>query len=111
MKGKYIIPKILIMIPYIVLITEILLLVLSFFCAYFNIYTSSYFFTLYFYLILFTTIPCLICSLIGLVLMLILMKIGKLKSKKMLLLGIFSVLISILLYLWNTWHISAMMSV
>ena len=111
MKGKYIIPKILIMIPYIVLITEILLLVLSFFCAYLNIYTSSYFFTLYFYLILFTTIPCLICSLIGLVLMLILMKIGKLKSKKMLLLGIFSVLISILLYLWNTWHISAMMSV
>ena len=107
----FIIAKVLILIPYMILITEIFLFISSLFCAYFNINSSSYFFMLYFYLILFTTYPCFICSVIGFVLTIILMRIDKPKSKKIILVGVFSILISILLYLWNTWHLSAMMSV
>ena len=99
MIKKYKIAKILILIPYMILITEILL----FFSLDFGIF--------YFYLILFAAYPCLICSVVGFVLTIFLMKIGKLKSKKLILLGIISILISIVLYLWNTWHFNAMMSV
>ena len=98
MIKKYKIAKILILIPYMILITEILLFSLDFLIF-------------YFYLILFATYPCLICSVVGFVLTIFLMKIGKLKSKKLILLSIISILISIVLYLWNTWHVSAMMSV
>ena len=112
MTVKYKIARILILIPYMVLITEIVLLLLSLFGAYFNnIRFSSVFFAYYFYLIFFATYPCLICSVIGFVLTIVLMKNEKLKSKKLILLGFFSILVSILLYLWNTWYISGMMSV
>ena len=111
MIKKYKIAKILILIPYMILITEILLLGLSLFCAYFNIHFSLVFFSFYFYLMFFATYPCLICSVVGFVLIIFFMKIGKLKSKKLILLSIISILISIVLCLWNTWHVSAMMSV
>ena len=98
MIKKYKIAKILILIPYMILITEILLFSLDFFIF-------------YVYLILFATYPCLICSVVGFVLIIFFMKKGKLKSKKLILLGIIFILISIVLCLWNNWHVSAMMSV
>ena len=104
------ISKVLILIPYVKLAVMVLLVLLTLISGLFSQVDLSAV-TLYFFIILFTPIPCLILSVIGLILIIILKNKNTIKSNKWIIIGLISVLLAILLVLWDKICLDAMMSV